>query len=169
MKVSLGLIVSYKPTERECLRMSEHRSVCNVQPELPAVIVAFGPPDTVNLKVLLDGQGDIWATSVLQGDEEGEWNFYPNEENEFMDEIKLLILKIVDQKKELEDTIENFNVGKEELLADLKKLITDNLPSELITKLVSEPAIIEETPTIVAEPKKDIKAEVESKATKKGK
>lgn len=39
---------------------------------LPAVVVAnWG--DSVNLRVLLDGTGDIWVTSRRYGDEPGTW------------------------------------------------------------------------------------------------
>ena len=41
-----------------------------------AVIVrTFGPGSTVNLKVLLDGNDDYWATSRMEGDEPGQWSW----------------------------------------------------------------------------------------------
>ena len=80
-KVKVGMIVNYKTTEQDQTKMSEHRSVCNVREELPAVVTAVNP-ESVNVKVLLDGQGDLWATSCPQGDTPGCWNFYPEEKKE---------------------------------------------------------------------------------------
>lgn len=43
----------------------------------PAVVVrTFGGP-FVNLKVLLDGSDDYWATSRAEGDEPGRWSWPP--------------------------------------------------------------------------------------------
>lgn len=43
--------------------------------EYPAVVVrAFGG-STVNLKVLLDGNDDYWATSRTEGGGEGQWSW----------------------------------------------------------------------------------------------
>ena len=98
----VGMIVKYKTTEADQSKMAEHRSVCNVKEELPAVIVAVWPNDVVNLKVLLDGQGEIWQTSVLQGEEIGEYSLYPSEENKFIAEIEGLIIKLAGEKHELE-------------------------------------------------------------------
>ena len=44
------------------------------------MIVAINDDGSVNLKVMLDGQGDHWAKSVKKGDTTGEWNFYPKHE-----------------------------------------------------------------------------------------
>ena len=38
-----------------------------------AVVVAVHTPPAVNLKVLLDGNDDYWATSVTEGDSPGHW------------------------------------------------------------------------------------------------
>ena len=81
-KVKLGLIVNYKTTEQDQKSMSEHSRVCNVQEELPAVVVKVWGPECVNLKVFHDGQGDTWVTSSLQGDTPGSWNFLPEEKKE---------------------------------------------------------------------------------------
>lgn len=82
MKLRKGMIVNYHPTPTECGKMREHRSTCNISEELPAVVVHVHSDDVVNLKVLLDGVGDLWATEVKSGDGVGEWDFYP-EESEF--------------------------------------------------------------------------------------
>jgi hypothetical protein len=88
-KLKVGMIVNYQTTEQDQNKMSEHRSVCNVRAELPAVVVAVNGKDSVNLKVLLDGQGDIWATSSPQGDTPGCWSFYPEEKKDKKDkEVK---------------------------------------------------------------------------------
>jgi len=64
-KLRVGMIVSYKTTAADQAKMAEHRSVCNVVEELPAVVVAIDEDvhgDTaVNLKVVLDGLSDIWS------------------------------------------------------------------------------------------------------------
>lgn len=46
------------------------------QNKLPATIVAVWGDDCVNLKVSVDGHGpDVWVTSRMRGDNEGEWNW----------------------------------------------------------------------------------------------
>jgi hypothetical protein len=47
----------------------------NKQDKLPAIIVAVWSETTVNLKVITDGQNDIWTTSVSQGDNVNQWNW----------------------------------------------------------------------------------------------
>lgn len=81
-KVKLGMIVNYKTTEQDQKKMSEHSSVCNVQAELPAVVVKVWGPECVNLKVFHDGVGETWATSSLQGDAPGNWDFITEEKKE---------------------------------------------------------------------------------------
>lgn len=73
MNPTIGGVVIYNTTEEEQERMREMQS-CNVQAQLPAVIVAVWPT-SVNLSVILDGQGTLWATSRHQGDEPGQWNW----------------------------------------------------------------------------------------------
>jgi hypothetical protein len=75
MTPRLGQIVNYTPTLQQRNEMKERH--CNQPEELPAVVVAVFTPEMVNLKVLLDGPGDIWATSSPQGKLEGQWDFYP--------------------------------------------------------------------------------------------
>ena len=72
MKTTIGRIVIYKPTPAEQIEMDK---TGNVQNELPAVIVAVWSDTCVNLKVFADGVSDIWKTSVILGDNEGEWNW----------------------------------------------------------------------------------------------
>lgn len=81
MKLRLGKIVNYHPTPSEMGRMRELPSICNIKEELPAMIVAINDDGSVNLKVMLDGQGGHWAQSVKKGSDTGEWDFYPKHEN----------------------------------------------------------------------------------------
>lgn len=79
MTPTIGRIVHY--------RMSDYDVSCaNAGPfsknpvragdVLPAVVVATHGTSCVNLKVLLDGHGDYWATSRVEGDGPGQW-FWP--------------------------------------------------------------------------------------------
>ncbi len=74
MEPTIGRTVIYKTTEADRKLMQESKS-CNDQKELPAVIVATWGGDTANLKVNLDGEGDLWKTSVTKGDQEGMWHW----------------------------------------------------------------------------------------------
>jgi hypothetical protein len=47
----------------------------NKQTKLPAIIVAVWSETTVNLKVITDGQNDLWVTSASQGDSPNQWNW----------------------------------------------------------------------------------------------
>jgi len=81
MKPSLGRIVIYNATEGEQKKMKaldDSGKGCNVQKQLPAVVVAvWGEQPTeesvVNLKVMLDGSTCLWVTSAHQGTEPGQW------------------------------------------------------------------------------------------------
>lgn len=44
---------------------------------LPLVIVKVWPTGPINGQVLLDGNDNIWVTSVTEGDEEGHWSWPP--------------------------------------------------------------------------------------------
>ena len=83
---ALGLIVIYNTTEAErnemeAVNKAKGKQMCNIQQQLPALIVAVwnneGEPATegtvVNLQVMMDGHGCIWKTSVHQGNEPGQW------------------------------------------------------------------------------------------------
>lgn len=43
----------------------------------PALVVKRFTYQTVNLRVLLDGPDDLWATSRYYGDQPGQWRDYP--------------------------------------------------------------------------------------------
>jgi hypothetical protein len=66
---SIGRVVHYNVPEDE-------RKNCNYASVLPAVIVRIWSNECVNLKVLNDEKEDFWRTSVVLGDQEGEW-FWP--------------------------------------------------------------------------------------------
>jgi hypothetical protein len=79
MKPSIGRIVVYNTSEEERKTMKD--SGQNVQERLPAIIVATwqnqgetASEDTaVNLKVFVDGIGEIWKTSCKQGTGPNQW------------------------------------------------------------------------------------------------
>lgn len=74
MKPTIGRIVVYNTTEKERLLMDVEN--CNLQKQLPAVVVSVWSETCVNLKVLLDGpRGYLWVASVQQGDDERNWNW----------------------------------------------------------------------------------------------
>lgn len=72
---TIGRIVIYKTTkeQQDIMRVTPD---CNVQEELPGMIVAvWGSEETstVNLKVALDGAlSEFWVTSAPWGDEPGQ-------------------------------------------------------------------------------------------------
>ncbi len=75
-KATIGRTVIYKTTPEDREKMGKHPA-CNVVFDLPAVIVNTWNEDIglVNLKVICDGEPDLWKTSIKQGDSEGEWNW----------------------------------------------------------------------------------------------
>lgn len=73
MSPTIGRIVVYKTTEEDKNEMRERSA--NVADELPAVITAVWSADCVNLKVLLDGPGDLWVTSACKCDDERGWQW----------------------------------------------------------------------------------------------
>jgi hypothetical protein len=73
-KPTIGRIVQYRPTEKERELWVVQGS--NDQKELPAVIVAVWSDTVVNLKVMKDGSGDVWQTSIEQGEGEGQWDWF---------------------------------------------------------------------------------------------
>lgn len=74
MKPTIGRIVIYNTTGLERSEM-EQNPQCNVSEKLPAMITAVWSDDCVNLKVFLDGEGEIWKTSAQKGDDEDQWNW----------------------------------------------------------------------------------------------
>lgn len=65
---TIGRIVIYKPAISE-------KPQSNMAEELPAVIVRVWSEDCVNLKIINDGENDIWKTSVIKGDGEYQWHW----------------------------------------------------------------------------------------------
>lgn len=77
MVPTIGRVVIYNTTEAEQQKMCDMQN-CNVQQKLPAVVVAvWGDTEesAINLNVQLDGEGSLWVTSALKGDEPGQWNW----------------------------------------------------------------------------------------------
>jgi hypothetical protein len=77
-KPTIGRVVIYKTTEEDRKKMRESSNQ-NVQHELPATIVAVWSESCVNVKVDIDGEGQLWKTSINLGTEEGNWG-WPNRE-----------------------------------------------------------------------------------------
>jgi len=127
MKVRVGMIVSYKTTEADQARMAEHRTVCNVKAELPAVVVNVDEDvngdEVVNLKVLLDGQGEIWVKDAAQGDEAGQWDFYQSEEDDLIRDYAIAVNSWIDAKEELKDLIKDLETAKNELKEELADVL----------------------------------------------
>lgn len=80
MKPTIGRIVNYIPTEKEkeaIQTLGLGNSYAGMK--LPAIIVAVwgeNEDSAVNLKVLIDGKGEFWKTSICVGKEEnkeGSW------------------------------------------------------------------------------------------------
>ena len=69
---SVGRVVHYKVSPSD---PPELRS--NYAEVLPAIIVIVWSDNNVNLKVFTDGPTDVWKTSVLLGDEPGQWSWPP--------------------------------------------------------------------------------------------
>lgn len=73
MRTKIGEIVVYHTTEAQRKVMRENPA-CNVQDHLPAIIVAVWGETCVNLKVLCDGEPNLWVTSAVFGASEGQWD-----------------------------------------------------------------------------------------------
>ena len=63
-----GDIVIYQVSDADS-EIIKHNHVS----ELPAIVVQVWTDITVNLKVFCDGPNDAWKTSVMRGDEPGQW------------------------------------------------------------------------------------------------
>jgi hypothetical protein len=76
---TIGRIVIYNSTNEQLKAMEDsYKNTgkgCNIQSKLPAIIVAVWSDIMVNLKVITDGQDDLWVTSSHLGDGAGEWNW----------------------------------------------------------------------------------------------
>lgn len=73
MKPTIGRIVTYNTSaaDREVMK----QKLQNVQEKLPAVIVSVHGSEMVNLKVIMDGPGELWKTSVPPGESESCWQW----------------------------------------------------------------------------------------------
>ena len=77
MTPTIGRIVIYNATDTDKAKMEASQKVlggCNIQEKLPAIIVAVWSDTCVNLKVICDGNLELWVTSSLQGDAPMNWN-----------------------------------------------------------------------------------------------
>lgn len=78
MKPTIGRIVIYNTTDADKAKMEAASKInggCNKQDKLPAIIVAVWSETTVNLKVICDGNLELWATSSQLGDAPYNWNW----------------------------------------------------------------------------------------------
>lgn len=78
MKPTIGRIVIYNTTEQDRKEMengNEYFPKCNVQMQLPAIVVAVWSEICVNIQVLADGERLFWKTSVMNGNLEGQWQW----------------------------------------------------------------------------------------------
>lgn len=71
--MSIGRIVIYNTTQLDRDFFSSTYS--NTPARLPAIVVAVWSDECVNLKVIGDGHHDLWKTSIMKGDSEGQWNW----------------------------------------------------------------------------------------------
>jgi hypothetical protein len=78
MKPTIGRVVIYNTTEADKAKMEAASTLnggCNTQDKLPAIITAVWSDECVNLKVITDGNLDLWVTSANKGDEPMNWNW----------------------------------------------------------------------------------------------
>lgn len=68
---TIGRIVLYKPTSTDAIHFRNWKD----SEVLPAIIVMVWDATCVNLKVFDNGPTDALKTSVLLGDEPGQWNW----------------------------------------------------------------------------------------------
>lgn len=78
-RASLCRMVIYHTTAAE-REMMDKSICCNIQEHLPATVVANFTPEghadqCLNLKVDLDGDGQLWKTSINMGEGEGQWSW----------------------------------------------------------------------------------------------
>lgn len=69
MKPTIGRIVIFHCDE------NQKKSLNNHQNDAPAVITAVWGESCVNLKVIADGEANIWITSVTEGTGERQWSW----------------------------------------------------------------------------------------------
>ncbi len=78
MKPTIGRIVHYNTDDTDLFKMKAAKQInggCNEAKVLPAIVVAVWSEECVNLRVVTDGNLDLWRTSVTQGDKPGQWNW----------------------------------------------------------------------------------------------
>lgn len=78
MKPTIGRVVIYNTTSADKAKMEAANTLngsCNTQDKLPAIITAVWSDECVNLKVITDGNLDLWVTSANKGDEPMNWNW----------------------------------------------------------------------------------------------
>jgi len=78
MKPTIGRIVHYNTDDSDKAKMNAARQInggCNNASILPAVVVAVWSESCINIRVIADGNLDLWKTSVNQGDQPGQWSW----------------------------------------------------------------------------------------------
>lgn len=83
MKPTIGRIVHYKTNAVDKSKMEAARKLnggCNDSEVLPAIVVAVWSENCINLRVIADGNLDLWKTSVPKGDQPGQWSWPVQEE-----------------------------------------------------------------------------------------
>ncbi|MEM8506218.1 MAG: hypothetical protein AAF717_00250 [Bacteroidota bacterium] len=73
-KLSIGRIVRYAPTEQEQLKITGMG--CLAAKELPALVVETNGAKA-NLKVQLNGPGELFVKEVKEGKKPGTWQWPP--------------------------------------------------------------------------------------------
>jgi hypothetical protein len=69
MKATIGRMVVYHCSQDEKEKMN------NYQETAPAIITAVWSDTCVNLKVILDGENNLWKTSAPLGEAEMQWSW----------------------------------------------------------------------------------------------
>lgn len=83
MKPTIGRIVNYVASDTDKGKMEAARKLnggCNEANVLPAIVTAVWSDTCVNLRVIADGNLDIWVTSANQGLNPGQWSWPERQE-----------------------------------------------------------------------------------------
>lgn len=78
MNPTIGRVVIYNTTDTDKAKMKAASAInggCNVQDKLPAIIVAVWSEECVNLKVITDGNLELWVTSSMKGSAPRNWEW----------------------------------------------------------------------------------------------
>lgn len=78
MNPTIGRVVIYNTTDTDKAKMKAASTInggCNVQDKLPAIIVAVWSEECVNLKVITDGNLELWVTSSMKGSAPMNWEW----------------------------------------------------------------------------------------------